>query len=567
VGFCNYKSFIFLALPLALSAFTHIWNAVGFPDQAPDDGTYIRRALRVTAGLGPQQDTFYDHPYFGQIFLGTIFTIIGYPDSGVPSMPASVQDLERSIGTLYTIPRILMGILAVVDTFLIYKIAEHRYSRNIAFIAAILFAITPLGWLFRRMYLDPIQLPFLLTSILFALYTGIRVKQKVSEENVTAKLGEENKRTTERISGQRQGQRQRQSQVEDQVYHNYGGRMNISSQNMILLLSSGIFLGLTIFTKIPAITLIPLVGFIVFTNNKKSFRALGLWIIPVILIPLIWPIHAMSAGNMDFWLDDVIWQATERPESSLDNSFRDLLRIDPVLIVLGSVSLFYAAIRKDFFVLLWTIPFIIFFYLVGRVTYNYWVPLLPVFCISGSIFIVEVSHKITGGTGKLIGQILPFAVTLSIVIFGLIVNVMLLTVDLTSSQIQAAAYVQYQLNDQKTIENNTSLSTNGVTIISGPNYSWIFKYVFKEDNVLDNFRDRSPIDTEKYIMMTDMPYKTFLRRDNTDRSERLETLYDNTVSIAKFEGNASKYDFDKYPYFSIRQGRSGSEVDIRSSYS
>ena len=89
--------------------------------------------------------------------------------------------------------------------------------------------------------------------------------------------------------------------------------------------------------------------------------------------------------------------------------------------------------------------------------------------------------------------------------------------------------------------------------------------MFNEDNVLDNFRDRSSIDTEKYIMMTDPPYKTFLRRDNTDRSERLETLYDNTVSIAKFEGNASKYDFDKYPYFSIRQGRSGSEVDIRSS--
>jgi hypothetical protein len=560
----NYKSFIFIAIPLVLSAFTHIWNAVGFPDQAPDDGTYIRRALRVTEGLGPQQGTYYDHPYFGQIFLGTIFTIIGYPDNGVPPMSASVQDLERSIETLYTSPRILMGILAVVDTFLIYKIAERRYSRNVAFIAAILFAVTPMAWLFRRMYLDPIQLPFLLTSILFALYTGIRAKQKEPIENAVIKSRGESERTseTERRQGQRQGQ------VEDQVYRNYSGRKRISSQNMILLLSSGIFLGLTIFSKVPAITLIPLVGLIVFTNSKKSFRALGLWIIPVVLIPLIWPIHAISVGNMEFWLDDVIWQATERPESSLDNSLRDLLRIDPVLIVLGSVSLIYAAIRKDFFVLLWAIPFIIFFYLVGRVTYNYWVPLLPVFCIAGSLFIVGVSRKITGGTGKFIGRILPFAVTFSIVIFGLIINAMLLTVDLTSSQIQAAAYVQYQINDQKARENNnTSLSANDVTIISGPNYSWIFKYVFKEDNILENFRDRSPIDTEKYIMMTDLPYKTFLRRDNTDRSERLETLYDNTVSMAKFEGNASEYDFDKYPYFSIRQGRSGSEVDIRSSYS
>jgi hypothetical protein len=275
----------------------------------------------------------------------------------------------------------------------------------------------------------------------------------------------------------------------------------------------------------------------------------------------------MSAGHTEFWLDDVIWQATERPESSLDNSLRDLLRIDPVLIVLGSVSLIYAALRKDVFILLWAIPFIIFFYFVGRVTYNYWVPLLPVFCIAGSVFIIELCWKITGGTRRLIGQILPFVVISSIVIFGLIINIMLITADLTSAQIQAAAYVQYQLNNEKAMGDNNIKTTNNVTVISGPNYSWIFKYVFRQDNILDNFRDRSPINTDKFVMMTDLPYKTFLRRDNSDRSERLEALFDNTVSIAKFEGNASEYDFDKYPYFSIRQGRSGSEVDIRSSYS
>ena len=183
------------------------------------------------------------------------------------------------------------------------------------------------------MYLDPIQLPFLLTSILFALYTGIRAKQKESKNIVTVKSREENERTSEKVRGERQGQE------EGEGYTNFSGHTSMSNQNIILLLSSGIFLGLTIFTKVPAITLIPLVGFIVFTNNKKSFKALGLWIIPVILIPLIWPIYALSAGDLEYWLDDVVWQATERPESSLNNSLRDLLRIDPVLILLGSVSL------------------------------------------------------------------------------------------------------------------------------------------------------------------------------------------------------------------------------------
>lgn len=210
--------------------------------------------------------------------------------------------------------------------------------------------------------------------------------------------------------------------------------------------------------------------------------------------------------------------------------------------------------------------FLIFFYFVGRITYNYWVPLLPVFCIASSVLIIELSDKIMRGVSKLLGRILPFVLIFTIVIFGLIINVMLISANLTSSQIQAAAFVQFQLNNEKMMENNNILSSGNVTVISGPNYSWIFKYVFKEKNILDNFRDSRPIDTEKFIMMTDLAYKNFLRRDNTDRSERLEMLYDNTASIAKFKVDASKYDYDKYPYFSIKQGRSGSEIDIRSNY-
>jgi hypothetical protein len=463
-----------------------------------------------------------------------------------------------------------MGILAVIDTFFIYKIAERRYNRNVAFIAAILFAITPLGWLFRRMYLDPIQIPFLLTSILFALYSGTKTKTKTrtkTKAEQKSKLKEIVNVRTGREEHDELREREREEQRQGEAYGNYSGGQKIimSNQNIILLLSSGIFLGLTIFTKIPAITLIPLIGFIVFTNNKKSLKALGIWIIPVILIPLIWPIHALSAGDLDHWLDDVVWQATERPESSLDNSLRDLLRIDPVLIVLGSASFVYAALKKDPLIILWVIPFIIFFYFVGRITYNYWVPLLPAFCIGSSVLIVGLSDKILRISNS-VGRILPFAVIFSIVIFGLIININLISSDLTSSQIQAAAFVQYQLNNEKAIKNNNDPSSSNITVISGPNYSWIFKYVFNENNILDNFRDRKPIDTEKFIMITDLPYKTFLRRDNTDRSERLKTLFENTISIAKFEGDASKYDYDKYPYFTIRQGRSGSEIDIRSNY-
>jgi hypothetical protein len=68
---------------------------------------------------GPQEDpNFYDHSYFGQIFLAGIFWLAGYPTSLHPSVN-SLQSIE----TLYLFPRLLMGVLAVADTFLIYKIS------------------------------------------------------------------------------------------------------------------------------------------------------------------------------------------------------------------------------------------------------------------------------------------------------------------------------------------------------------------------------------------------------------------------------------------------------------
>src|SRR5919197_4750176 len=76
---------------------------------------------------------------------------------------------------LYLIPRVLMGLLAVVDTFLIYKISERRYNRNVAIIASILFAVMPLSWLMRRILLDTILMPFLLSSILFAVYNTNKI--------------------------------------------------------------------------------------------------------------------------------------------------------------------------------------------------------------------------------------------------------------------------------------------------------------------------------------------------------------------------------------------------------
>ena len=59
----NSTSLLFLVIPIALSAFTHLWNPIGFPFVHGDEGHYLRRAMHVLEGLGPQEADFrYDHP-------------------------------------------------------------------------------------------------------------------------------------------------------------------------------------------------------------------------------------------------------------------------------------------------------------------------------------------------------------------------------------------------------------------------------------------------------------------------------------------------------------------------
>jgi len=215
------SSILLLSIPLVLSTFTHLYNPIGFPSVYTDEDTYMRRAMVVLESGSP---LLFDHPYFGWLFLGGLLGITGYPDSVHPS-PGDVHSIEM----LYFIPRVLMGILAVVDTFVIYKISEHRYNRRVAFIASVLFAVMPFTWLTRRILLDSIQLPFLLSSILFAVYAKSR----------------------------------------------NGNRNNHRKNSTTLVLLSGIFLGLAIFIKIPAFTMIPAVGFLVYTNVVSNDKLHG----------------------------------------------------------------------------------------------------------------------------------------------------------------------------------------------------------------------------------------------------------------------------------------------------
>ncbi|HXW11655.1 MAG TPA: discoidin domain-containing protein [Nitrososphaeraceae archaeon] len=480
------KTIFPLIIPLILSGFIHVWNPIGFPPIGADEGVYMRRSLHILAGLGPQELKigYYDHPYFGQLFLAGIFSMIQYPDIVQPALGD-----RHSIEMLYTVPRILMGLLAVVDTFLVYKICERRYNRNVALISSILFAVMPITWLLRLILLDVILLPFLLASILFAVYT----------KDATIK--------------------------------------NQYRKNILLTLFSGIFLGLAIFTKASAFTMVPLVGLIIFTNRgSMRWKRLWLWIIPILLIPSIWPAYAIFLGDFDKWADGVVHQATERDRDAF-GTLNIFFKIDPVLLVFGFASIGFAAVvKKDFIPIIWVTPLLSFFYLSNFSSLFHYVPLLPAFCIAAGIFVDYLSNKIniirkakeediSSSNQNFIKDLKKInifnsllkrpsiTIVLGLGIFGTVISFMLVTTNTAAFQFDAMSYVAQR------VSNNSN-----VTIISASQYSWIFEYVFGMENAF-GVKEQRKVPTENAIMMIDEDFKNYIADSDEDikTSEDLNT--------------------------------------------
>jgi hypothetical protein len=113
------KELVLLSIILILAGLTHLWNVVGFPLYT-DEGHYIRRSLVISKGIGLQEKTgfyrdAYDHPFFGQLLIGTMLRLSGYPNF-VMSQTIS------SIGLAIAFPRIIIGIFAIIDTFWYLKL-------------------------------------------------------------------------------------------------------------------------------------------------------------------------------------------------------------------------------------------------------------------------------------------------------------------------------------------------------------------------------------------------------------------------------------------------------------
>ena len=505
-----YQSLILLSIIL-VSSFFHLWNLDGFPSIYRDEDHYLRKAMHILEGEGLQEDSDdlisyqshkYDHPYFGQLFLGGILKIIGYPDSLSPK----VGDVH-SIEMLYLVPRIIMGLLAVVDTFLIYKIGQVRYNKNIGLLSAALFAVIPITWILRRVWLEPIQLPFILLSILFALY----LNKQSTKDSICKYLYQE---------------------------------------KLITSIFSGIFLGIAIFTKIPAFLFIPLVAFLIFSMNKQKLKYLGLWSIPVILIPLIWPANALYLGELDEWFNGLSWQS-ERSNNGVFVAFQKLFIIDPIFLVISIISVALAAVRKDLFILLGVLPFIIFCYLIGYVSYWHLIPIIPFLSMSTSLMIFDLAKRfLQTRYNTLFLLIFIF----SVVVPSFIISSNLITSNSNEFHLNVISSISKEVKNFNLKNNNSTnfgstdsdqnINSNNKLTVLGTNYwLWIPKYILDNGkNIYKNNFIANDIKSNNILLVAGENFiKTMTRANNTKANVmQLKEIYSESDLISKLEQNISK---------------------------
>jgi hypothetical protein len=572
---------VLIAIPLTLSLFTHLWNPIGFPAFWVVEAQYMQRAMHVLEGYGVHEprsfyEHFYDHPFFGQIFLAGMLKAIDYP-----SLISPKSGDIHSIEMLYLVPRLLIGALAIVDTLLVYKIAERRYNKTVAFIAAVLFAVMPVTWILRKILLDSLLLPFLLSSVLFAVPGRNRV-------------------TANRITNKKV-------------------RRTLNSQSAFFLFS-GIFLGLAIFTKIPIAIMIPFVAFLVYTNSNRKLKTLALWFTPVILIPAIWPLYSISVGEFDEFLQDTLWQ-TQRHElqnEPLHIAIKTLFMLDPVLVILGFAGLFFVlALRKDLiFIFLWVVPFLAFLYFLGYVQFFYIVPIIPVLCISAGILINDLSslisrrYAIKARNSTMIKMISPYLIISAIAAFGLLSTTILITTNINSPFFESYAFIDMTLSLGETEDNNDSSNNrnndnndnnndnndktgDNNNIVIGPHWSrayyWIPYYVFDRSLTFKTHYDSSFFSKDIESLITQREKSGgimviddgiiqrnilagFTLAEISDQSsnnrtakhiEGLQVFYNATKPLKLFQSAAYHYDNSSYPYTSMSQNKEINTFEVR----
>jgi hypothetical protein len=177
------------------------------------------------------------------------------------------------------------------------------------------------------------------------------------------------------------------------------------------------------------------------------------------------------------------------------------------------------------------------------VQYFHVIPLLPVLCISSSLWLSDVIRRLPLPRVNL----LEIGAIASIGIFGLVITTLLVTTNMTASQFGATAFV-LQISNQDT------------TIIASPAYSWVYNFVLHMPYALTDYREvlYSPIPTNRISLISDPHFQA-----NMHEGRPLEAVYDRTSVVQRFNGTVHRYDINTYPYSSLALTAQGEYVEVR----
>ncbi len=513
---------LLLAVILVLSAYVHLWNLAGFPPWHVDETAYTERALNAL-----DYDILHDrhdHPFLGWTILAGFLYATGYPDSFVT--PDDVSSLDM----LYGGPRILMGLLAVLDTFLIYKIAERGFGRRAAPVAAVLFAAMPVSLTLRLVLLDSILLPFVLSSVLLAMYArGPNLKDGPSRR---------------------------------------GGALlqHAPDRTRLLIILSGICMGCAILTKIPSFVMIPLVLVLVWSAAGRRHRWILLWLVPVILIAAVWPASAVLTGGFDQYADDVLFHTERIDQRTLDLLQQympvDLVRgqdsemltrpgialmaairlfeMDPVLVSLGTAGLVFAAVTRNRFLMLWTAPILLFFGSIGYVSWFHLGMLWTVMCVAAAALIGGGIKRASAGRWGPRGQhTLLLAAVIVIAALGMSTSGVFVHWDTTSVYTDALSF---------TLQNYAD-SDAGITMQLLRESRLIHNYILAHSDMdMYDFFTAQPQKTKKIVLVDSVDRIGWKRivleayhgggnvtaSPEADWSQRYLELYDDGSRVAEF---------------------------------
>lgn len=321
--------FLMVALLLLVAGITHGWNMFGFPYYENDEGTYMSQAWAVLelGELAPYT-YWYDHAPAGWLLIALYTKLTG----GFFAWGFSINT-----------GRVLMLLLHLGSTLLLYIFAKRiTGSKTVGIVAALIFALTPLGIAYRRRVL----LDNIMTFWVLAAFCLVAAKQS----------------------------------------------------RLRYAVSSALIMGLAVLTKEPAVFFIPGCLLLIWHQFDRKNRKMTatVWSVLVILVVAIYPLYALLKNEFfpsgtflggDYphvsLLETLAFQlGREDDNQALQFVWWNWVRPDPVIMILGGLAtvinlLIGIKSKSARIVSLVALPYIAYLLRGGIIIVFYISPLLP----------------------------------------------------------------------------------------------------------------------------------------------------------------------------------------------